>query len=49
MPYLKETELNDLLAQPWEDSKPEPPPAPSEGALVNDMKWFGSVGIDPDQ
>lgn len=43
-------ELRDILAQPWEQSKPENPrPVPSELPDVNDLKWFGSVGIDPDQ
>ena len=38
-------ELLDILAQPWEDSKPEKPrPLPSSVPTAEDLKWFGPMG-----
>ena len=43
-------QLADILAQPWENSKPEQPT--KMGSSIpdeNDMLWFGAGGIDYDQ
>jgi len=43
-------ERRAILDRPWEESKPEQPrPVPSEFPDENDLIWFGSVGVDPDQ
>lgn len=49
---LKEeaAEIREILGQPWENSKPaEPRPVPSGFPDENDLRWFGSIGVDPDQ
>ena len=44
-------ELRQILARPWEDSRPENPlPLPRQAPSAEDMMWFGmSGGYDPDQ
>jgi len=42
-------DLKHLLSQPWEDSKVVPTSErETQSALVEDFKWFGSHGFDPD-
>jgi len=44
-------ELREILARPWEESRPANPlPMPSRAPSSDDMMWFGmSGGYDPDQ
>lgn len=42
--------IREILGEPWENSKPaEPRPVPSGFPDENDLRWFGSIGVDPDQ